>query len=75
MVVTGVICVKKAHSMPYRDKERNPKINVLILAVIAVIALLLSILVYYFSTVTSNKILDIASQEVRSNTVIEAHHI
>lgn len=61
--------------MPYRDKERNPKINVLILAVIAVIALLLSILVYYFSTVTSNKILDIASQEVRSNTVIEAHHI
>lgn len=61
--------------MPYRDKERNPKINVLILAVIAVIALLLSILVYYFSTVTSNKILDIASQEVRSNTVIETHHI
>jgi len=61
--------------MPYKDKERNPKINVLILAVIAVIALLLSILVYYFSTVTSNKILDIASQEVRSNTVIEAHHI
>jgi hypothetical protein len=60
VVVTGVICVKKAHSMPYRDKERNPKINVLILAVIAVIALLLSILVYYFSTVTSNKILDIA---------------
>jgi signal transduction histidine kinase len=75
VVVTGVICVKKAHSMPYRDKERNPKINVLILAVIAVIALLLSILVYYFSTVTSNKILDIASQEVRSNTVIETHHI
>ncbi|MGC2572799.1 MAG: sensor histidine kinase [Candidatus Nitrosopolaris sp.] len=75
MVVTGVICVKKAHSMPYRDKERNPKINVLILAVIAIIALLLSILVYYFSTVTSNKILDIASQEVRSNTVIETHHI
>jgi signal transduction histidine kinase len=75
VVVTGVICVKKAHSMPYGDKERNPKINVLILAVIAVIALLLSILVYYFSTVTSNKILDIASQEVRSNTVIETHHI
>ena len=49
--------------------------NVVILAVIVVIASLLSILTYYYSALTSNKILDIASKEVRSNTVIEAHHI
>lgn len=73
MVVIVVICVKKNPSMLH--KERNTRINVVILAVIAVIALLLSILTHYYSTLTSNKILDIASQEVRSNTRIEAHDI
>jgi signal transduction histidine kinase len=58
-----------------KDKGRNPRINVVILAAIVVIAMLLSILTYYFSIVTSHKILDIASQEVRSNTRIEAHDI
>ena len=53
----------------------NPRMNVVILAVIVVIALLLSILTYYNTVLTSNKILDIASQVVRSNTLIEAHHI
>src|SRR5215469_14666466 len=53
----------------------NPRMNVVMLAVIVVIALLLSILTSYYSAITSNKILDIASNEVRSNTLIEAHHI
>jgi signal transduction histidine kinase len=59
--------VENAHSMLSNDK--------VILAVIVVIALLLSILTYYYSVLTSNKILDIASHEARSNTVIETHHI
>src|SRR5215472_11394625 len=53
----------------------NPRMNVVTLAVIVVIALLLSILTSYYSAITSNKILDIASNEVRSNTLIEAHHV
>jgi hypothetical protein len=53
----------------------NRRMNIVILAVIVVIASLLSILAYYYSGLTSNKILDIASQEVRSNTLMEAHDI
>jgi signal transduction histidine kinase len=63
----------KMHSM--LDKERNPRTNIVILVVIAAIALVLSIFLYQYSILTSKKIVDIASQEVRSNTRIEAHDI
>src|SRR5215467_11364604 len=53
------------------DKARN----IVILSVIVGIALLLSVLSYQFSVLISNKIVDIASQHVRSNTIIEAHDI
>ena len=57
------------------DKERTPRTNIVILAVVAVIALTLSIMSYQYSILTSNKIIDVASQEVRSNTRIEVHDI
>ena len=57
------------------DKERSSRTNIVILAVIAGIALVLSISSYEYSILTSNKIVDIASQEVRSNTRIEVHDI
>ena len=56
-------------------KERSSRTNIVILAVIAGIALVLSIFSYEYSILTSNKIVDIASQEVRSNTRIEVHDI
>ena len=52
------------------DKQRS---RLVILAVIVGIALLLSIFSYQYSILTSNKIRDIASQEVRSNARIEVH--
>jgi signal transduction histidine kinase len=64
---------KKMPSM--LDKERSPRTNIVILVVIAGIALVLSIFSYQYSILTSNKIVDIASQEVRSNTRIEVHDI
>ena len=57
------------------DKQRSPRTNIVILAVIASIALVLSIFSYQYSIHNSNKIVDIASQEVRSNTKIEVHDI
>jgi hypothetical protein len=57
------------------DKERSPRTNIVIIAVIASIALALSIFSYQYSILNSNKIVDIASQEVRSNTKIEVHDI
>jgi signal transduction histidine kinase len=57
------------------DKESSPRTNIVILAVIASIALALSIFSYQYSILNSNKIVDIASQEVRSNTKIEVHDI
>src|SRR2546425_2736991 len=54
------------------DKQRSPLV---ILAVIVGIALVLSIFSYQYSIVTSNKIADIASQEVRSNARIEVHDL
>src|SRR5690348_4196491 len=57
------------------NKERAPRTNIVILAVVAVIALTLSILSYQYSIITSNKIINVASQEVRSNTRIEVHDI
>jgi signal transduction histidine kinase len=53
------------------DKARN----IVILSVIVGIAFLLSVLSYQFSILISNKLVDIASQHVRSNTIIEAHDI
>src|SRR5215472_758148 len=53
------------------DKVRN----IVILSAIVGIAMLLSALSYQFSVIISNKIVDIASQHVRSNTIIEAHDI
>jgi hypothetical protein len=52
------------------EKERSPLV---ILSVIVGIALVLSIFSYQYSILTSNKIRDIASQEVRSNARIEVH--
>jgi signal transduction histidine kinase len=52
------------------EKKRSPLV---ILAVIVGIALVLSIFSYQYSILTSNKIRDIASQEVRSNARIEVH--
>ncbi|MGC1929430.1 MAG: cache domain-containing protein [Candidatus Nitrosopolaris sp.] len=61
------------HSRLY--KERSPRTNIVILAVIAGIALVLSIFSYQYSILTSNKIVDIASQNVRSDARIEVHDI
>ena len=57
------------------DKERSPRTNIFILAAIVGIALVLSIFSYQYSIATSNKIVDIASQEVRSNVRIEVHDL
>jgi signal transduction histidine kinase len=57
------------------DKERSARTNIIILASIVGIALVLSIFSYQYSIVTSNKIADIASQEVRSNVRIEVHDL
>ena len=56
-------------------KERTRKTNIVILALIGAVALLLSIFAYQYSTFTSNKIVDIASEEVRSNARIEVHDV
>jgi signal transduction histidine kinase len=56
-------------------KERISKTNIVILAVAATVALGVSIFSYQYSTFTSNKIGDIASQEVRSNAKIEIHDL
>ncbi|MGB6531016.1 MAG: sensor histidine kinase [Candidatus Nitrosopolaris sp.] len=56
-------------------KERIRKTNLVILALTAAVALILSIFAYQYSTFTSNKIVDIASQEVRSNARIEVHDV
>jgi signal transduction histidine kinase len=56
-------------------KERSSRSNIVILAVIVCIALVVSIFSYQFFILASNKIVDIASQEVRSNARIEVHDI
>ncbi|MFY9795096.1 MAG: sensor histidine kinase [Candidatus Nitrosopolaris sp.] len=56
-------------------KERIRKTNIVILALTAAVALILSIFAYQYSTFTSNKIIVIASQEVRSNARIEVHDV
>jgi hypothetical protein len=59
------------------NKEHSPRSNIVILTVIAIacITLMLSILSYQFFIFASNKIVDIASQEMRSNARIEVHDI
>jgi signal transduction histidine kinase len=59
------------------NKEHSPRSNIVILTFIAIacIALMLSILSYQFFILASNKIVNIASQEVRSNARIEVHDI
>ncbi len=59
------------------NKEHSPRSNIVILTVIAIacITLMLSILSYQFFIFASNKIVDIASQEMRSNAKIEVHDI
>src|SRR5215469_9494017 len=59
------------------NKEPSPRSTIVILTVIAIagIALMLSLLSYQFFIIASNKIVDIASHEVRSNVRIEVHDI
>ena len=57
------------------DKGRSPRTNIILLAIIAGIASMLSIFSYQYSIVTSDKIAGIASQEVRSNVRIEVHDL
>jgi signal transduction histidine kinase len=57
------------------NEERTTKTNIVILVIIAAVALVLSIFAYQYSTFTSNKIVDIASHEVRSDARIEVHDI
>ena len=54
---------------------RTDKTNIIILASVVAVVLAISIFLYQYSVLTSNKIVDIASGEVRSNTRIEAHDI
>jgi signal transduction histidine kinase len=56
-------------------KERTTKTNIVILVIIAAVALVLSIFAYQYSTITLNKIVDIASQKVSSDARIEVHDI
>ncbi|HZD82418.1 MAG TPA: sensor histidine kinase [Nitrososphaeraceae archaeon] len=51
------------------------KRNVSILIIIGAIALLLSVFSYHYSSFTSNKIIDVALQEIRSNARIEVHDL
>ena len=54
---------------------RTDKINIIILASVVAVVLAISIFSYQYSVLTSNKIVDLASGEVESNTRIEAHDI
>ena len=51
------------------------KNSVILLVIIAVVATIISILSYQYSTSISSRIVDIASQEIRSNAIIEAHDL
>jgi hypothetical protein len=56
-------------------KWHTGKTNIIIMASVAAVVLVVSIFSYQYSVLTSNRIVDIASGEVRSNTRIEAHDI
>src|SRR6476659_722012 len=51
------------------------KRSIMLLTAIAALAVILSIISYQYSTATSNDIVDIASQEIRSNARIAAHDL
>src|SRR6476619_826698 len=51
------------------------KRSIMLLTAIAALAVILSIISYQYSTSTSNDIVDIASQEIRSNARIAAHDL
>jgi len=56
-------------------KGRTTKTNIVTLVIIAAVALVLSIFAYQYSSLTANKIVDIASQKVSSDARIEVHDI
>lgn len=51
------------------------KNSFVLLIIIAAVAVILSILSYHYSTSASTKVVDIASQEIRSNAIIQAHDL
>jgi signal transduction histidine kinase len=53
----------------------SSRTNIVILGIIGAVAILLSILTYQNSTFISNRIVDIASDEIRSNSRIEVHDL
>ncbi|MDQ5868655.1 MAG: sensor histidine kinase [Thermoproteota archaeon] len=56
-------------------KSAISKHNIILLTVIAALAVILSIISYQYSSSTSNNIVDIASQEIRSNARIAVHDL
>jgi hypothetical protein len=61
--------------MQVKSKKGTYRSNIYILVAIVGIAALLAVLSYEYTTFISNRIVDIASQEIRSNVRIEAHDI
>lgn len=51
------------------------RINVVILGAIATVAILLSVLTYQYSSLIADRVVDIASNEVRSDARIEVHDL
>src|SRR5215831_198876 len=60
---------------PLLRNWHTSKTNIVIIASVIAVVLVISTLSYQYSTFTSNKIVDIASQEARSNTRIEGHDV
>lgn len=56
-------------------KSAISKNNIILLTTIAALAVVLSIISYQYSSSTSNNIVDIASQEIRSNARIQVHDL
>lgn len=56
-------------------KTSKSKNSIILLIAIAAMAVILSIFSYQYSTSTSNRIVDIASKEIRSNARIEVHDL
>jgi signal transduction histidine kinase len=59
----------------YMFKSAISKHSIILLAAIAGLAVILSIISYQYSSSTYNDIVDIASQEIRSNARIEVHDL
>lgn len=56
-------------------QKKYSKTNISIIAIIAIVAISLSMVSYGYSTNTANQILDIASAEAKSNAEIQAHDL